>query len=446
VPGVLLRADPQAYHAAASLFGDEIADRLIVAADDLDHRLSACTAMAGSDPAGVEWAGQYNPVAGQVATAIGDAVNACLNVAALLQASGFNHADSDAADPDALPRFAQYALRSVTLPQPTAVSGGHGDTPSGWSFVADAVGYWPNGHQDRLREASAAWRSAAEAVEAGVALVPDAVRNIEAQISPEVPAAVGVCRTMSEHLGSLAMAMRGIAGACETYAQFLDQAHAAVEHELGELLAWTVGIEGVGAAFAFFTGGFSEAAAQTVEAGRIAATAARIASILGRFSSSVRVAHGLAEVGDGVLRTTVALREVRMRRPVYVPGHPIPGFPVLGEQAALRQLQDNAARGDRAIGSRRVDVGDPARFDPSSLRGLTMQEVMDSIPSDWPREPSASGGGIVFVDPNRYGRQIRVMPGYRAGSRPDPVTCGPYVLVSQNGEKEKVPLYGNPTL
>jgi len=38
------------------------------------------------------------------------------------------------------------------------------------------------------------------------------------------------------------------------------------------------------------------------------------------------------------------------------------------------------------------------------------------------------------------------MDGYRAGSRAEPVTAGPYVVVSQNGDRVKIPLAGNPTL
>ena len=52
-----------------------------------------------------------------------------------------------------------------------------------------------------------------------------------------------------------------------------------------------------------------------------------------------------------------------------------------------------------------------------------------------------------MIDPLNKGRQIRVMRGYPPGSRPDPITSGPYVVVSQLGRKAvKIPLEGNPTL
>ncbi|GIF00649.1 polymorphic toxin-type HINT domain-containing protein [Paractinoplanes rishiriensis] len=93
-----------------------------------------------------------------------------------------------------------------------------------------------------------------------------------------------------------------------------------------------------------------------------------------------------------------------------------------------------------------IPWGDPNAFDPNSLRGMSAAEIEAAIPDTWERVPSASGGGVVYKDPKNFGRQIRVMPGYTAGNRPDALTHGPYVQVSQNGAKAKVPLAGNPTL
>jgi hypothetical protein len=64
----------------------------------------------------------------------------------------------------------------------------------------------------------------------------------------------------------------------------------------------------------------------------------------------------------------------------------------------------------------------------------------------WPVSPSKRGEGVVYEDIANQGRHIRIMDGYPPGSRPDPVTWGPYAQVSQNGGKIKIPLEGNPTL
>jgi hypothetical protein len=78
---------------------------------------------------------------------------------------------------------------------------------------------------------------------------------------------------------------------------------------------------------------------------------------------------------------------------------------------------------------------------------MRMDDVKAAIPPDWRVRPSAHGGGEVFEDPIRRGRQIRVMPGYSPAERPGAINHGPYAVVSQNGQPEiKIALAGNPTL
>jgi hypothetical protein len=96
--------------------------------------------------------------------------------------------------------------------------------------------------------------------------------------------------------------------------------------------------------------------------------------------------------------------------------------------------------------ARTVEILGPKEFNPNSLEGLTPNAVRNSIPSDWIQSASKSGEGEVFRDPFNAGRQIRIMPGYPAGSRPDLITTGPYAVVSQNGVVTKIPLFGNPML
>lgn len=99
-----------------------------------------------------------------------------------------------------------------------------------------------------------------------------------------------------------------------------------------------------------------------------------------------------------------------------------------------------------AKAAKRVTISGPKDFDPTVLRGKSADAVRASIPEDWVSVKSSSGGGEVFRDPSNYGRQIRIMPGYPPGSRPDLITTGPYVVVSQKSVTVKIPLYGNPTL
>jgi hypothetical protein len=92
-----------------------------------------------------------------------------------------------------------------------------------------------------------------------------------------------------------------------------------------------------------------------------------------------------------------------------------------------------------------IDVRSP-EFDPTLLRGMAADDVRASIPDDWIVRPAKRGDGDTYEDPVHRGRQIRIMDGYPPGSRPDDINLGPYVVVSQNGQKLKIPLEGNPTL
>ena len=116
------------------------------------------------------------------------------------------------------------------------------------------------------------------------------------------------------------------------------------------------------------------------------------------------------------------------------------GFePSLGDSVSLGSAADEGAA-EFAV------IGGPRNFDPESLKGLTPSDVEAKIPADWVKTTSKTGGGEVFSDPANLGRQIRIMPGYGVGARSDPITEGPYAVVSQNGVITKVPLAGNPTL
>lgn len=97
-------------------------------------------------------------------------------------------------------------------------------------------------------------------------------------------------------------------------------------------------------------------------------------------------------------------------------------------------------------GSDGLDIENPSTFNPESVKGMTSEQLEESIPKDWTKVPSKTGGGDVYKDPNNFGRQIRIMPGYEPGTRPDLTAEGPYAVISQNGEKIKVPLQGNPVL
>ena len=92
-----------------------------------------------------------------------------------------------------------------------------------------------------------------------------------------------------------------------------------------------------------------------------------------------------------------------------------------------------------AVRARLSHLDDPKRFDPQSLRGVRLDDLHDAMPAGWSRGRSESGGGWIYSDPHRLGRQIRIMPGYGAGVRRDAIVQGPYAVVSQNGDAREGP-------
>lgn len=83
--------------------------------------------------------------------------------------------------------------------------------------------------------------------------------------------------------------------------------------------------------------------------------------------------------------------------------------------------------------------------DPGSLTGATPEEVERAVPEGWVREPSATGGGTRWLNPEAPGEAVRVQPGNPRD--PNPVKRGPYVRVSKDGTRSPpIPLRGNPTL
>ena len=100
----------------------------------------------------------------------------------------------------------------------------------------------------------------------------------------------------------------------------------------------------------------------------------------------------------------------------------------------------------KGTGTELPGIRDPVAFNPQAIRGMNPDDIERGIPENWVAAEARSGGGKVYRDPDNFGRQIRTMPGYTAGNRPDPLTHGPYAEVCQQGTTIKVPLEGNPTL
>lgn len=133
---MLITVDPDAWYAASTKFGANVARTLSDAESALGATLADSGRIAGNDPSGAAWAQAYDQTAPAVAQAINDAVAAALTVSGLLRQTGLNHASADA-DSNALGAMLQAPIAvdaptfgvCVSVP---SVAGGSLGPPNGW--------------------------------------------------------------------------------------------------------------------------------------------------------------------------------------------------------------------------------------------------------------------------------------------------------------------------
>ncbi len=318
----IVDVDPEVFDAASKVFGQDMAHGVESAWSKLTGSLFSTAQMAGSDEAGQKWSSQYDPAAQDTVNIMSDLQNACLQIASLLEHTGFNHgmAESKSDPTRSVPTPADRTAYVVGPPTsgvciaghdvPLA-AGGSGSEPTGWSIVEHAVGYlWPNGDPGKLRTAASAWSTAAGSLEAVGYYVPEATEAIQTQQSREVNDAVTVCTSMQGHINEAAASCHSLSSACSQLAGYIDTAHQNIENELKSFVEWSAGIEIAGGLFSVVTGGLSEAGAQGVEASRIAATAAKIAEFI---RTLITAAEGLLDtIGAAVTKVAEVAGKLKL--------------------------------------------------------------------------------------------------------------------------------------
>jgi len=375
--------DTDAYTGASQLLGAQAAPAVIDAIETLVSALAAAEGMGGTDPQGKQWSTSYDRACGELVDALTDCANGSYKLAALLEQTGFNHSRAESESDshqtyDSVDTTKWGEKSAICYMAPTAV-GGHVGEPPGWGWISAHVGWiWPNGDPGRLHTAAAAWRQAGNSLR-GVSAFPDeAVTVVSAQDAPETSDAVATCTAMSGHLWDVASGCDQLANACDDYAGHIDEAHHKVIHELEVFLAWTAGIEGVGAGLAFFTFGGSEAAAQAVEATRAAVTASRVGRVLAELAG---------RVGAGVTRVEEVVSEV------------IPSMarmqPLLESRAVISGARSTAGAADAARAEEVAEVGlERAAFGPGKWE--TTNEAMSTRAAEYQRSVTGGGPGSVY--------------------------------------------------
>jgi hypothetical protein len=400
----------------------------------LAERLSGFGGMAGDASIAEEFAAAYDDAARGALYAIGDLVDAFATCGRLTAATLANHGHAEnrsvISGRTVFDGHGGCAGMVAVLPcvLPPALGSDLSGVPSWAGWILDQVeGFvWPDADTDRLRTAASCWRAASSQVDGLSSYCDAAVRNLHTQRSPEIPIAVEVSARLGSRCQAVAEQCEGLARACEEYAGHVDKQRAAVLDLLHDLVRDAVVIQGVGMVLGAFTVGGTAAAAAAVNAARVAAVAPRLLHII----STLRA---LASSCATPMRLAAAsLRDVRL------------GLAVFRRARVTVASARDAERLARVARLREI-VRSPRLFNADDLRGLSPKQI-ERMLDDWPTKPSRTGEGVVHVDPLHRDRQIRVMEGYLEGNRPDPMTHGPYAVVSQNGTIIKVPLEGNPLL
>jgi hypothetical protein len=421
--------------ADALLDGNHTAD---VEYDLLAEALDGYGAMAGTDNAAEGFATAYDDAASSALHAYLDIVAAFGNLSQLTQASAYNHLEADRRSvlvsrghmydgSTALPE--DSTVQVFPHPLPSAL-GGDGAGPDWWHWVADHVGglLYPDADVDRLRDAGELWIRAGDSLVASANTCTTAGNLLAFSRAPEIPDALAAYDGLASEIRNVAAAFGELGQACLDFADHVEKVRDEIERLAAELVAWTIGIQVGGVLLGLVSAGVGTAAAQAAQVQRIAATAARIRSALAAFATRSVLALGpVANATKTTARASTVLAKYINPQAVLV-----------SSRAEVRALTG------RVVSARKT-IDDPKAFDPRSLTGMPAPMVR-ALLSHWRVAASASGGGVRFGDPIRHGRQIRVMPGYPAGARPGTINSGPYVVVSQNAGKFKIPLEGNPVL
>ncbi|SDH20222.1 HNH/ENDO VII superfamily nuclease with conserved GHE residues [Rhodococcus triatomae] len=272
--------------------------------------LKASGGCAGTDLAGANWASLYDPAAFNAIDAASALILAAGQISDLLKATGLNHDlannESVIGDPNAIAVPLDSAPTFYVPSFPKAYGGSTGE-PSWWGFIVSYVQgeLWPNGDPDRLRTLAGAWRLGSAGLRTAVLNAGPAIELIEAQQSPEVPAAVEQCRLLAADYSDVADQFDILAQACEGYAFEIETVRYEVEDALISM-GIELGLTEIAAILiGFLTAGVGAAAAQGAAGARMAAAGARVASLIRAFRVSAGAAGTPAVAAAGALGRTV---------------------------------------------------------------------------------------------------------------------------------------------
>lgn len=293
---------------------------------DLKGALAGSGSMAGDDSTSTDFATAYDENAQAAVDALCDLVDAAGNLGVLTAMSIGNHRQGEAAAAYTAPPlvFDGCLIPAGTgeldvegFAVPTSLGGDGGDLPQFLDIVIDHVQgvVWPNADIGKLRDAAAAWRTAAGALDLLDAGCQSALDLLAAQRSPEISLALNAVRELKTCASDLADACRSLASACDDYAGQVDH-HREEIKDLLKQLAIEAGVTAVvGGVLSFVSFGLTGAAATAAIAARAATFGARIIGVLNKLRTAIRIGAlvKLGAVGTKIKKAGPILKRLRNR-------------------------------------------------------------------------------------------------------------------------------------
>jgi hypothetical protein len=292
VVGIVLDVDPSDFLESSGRAS--AATRVIASArESLRSGLADSSRMAGSDPTGAKWAGQYDAVVADAVRALDSLEYAFGKIAAGLAVTGLNYATADwlsSGQVGHAPGFAVPSLpvASCSAAPPSAAGGSRTPDIPGWELVASFVGdMWPGGDPTRLRHAHSQWSTLADRLDiVHHRDLPGILASLDNTRTPELPAIHSTLTTVSTAVSNLSQEARNLGAAARELADQIDEVHRQTAEVVTELVVELGATVLIGAGLTVVTAGLSDAAAAGVGAAKVATAVGRIVRFVGDLASA----------------------------------------------------------------------------------------------------------------------------------------------------------------
>ncbi|MGQ4516453.1 WXG100-like domain-containing protein [Streptomyces sp. DW26H14] len=254
--------------------------RLDSIASTLNAALQNASGMAGNDSYGQKFGAKYDPAANALFATFSAAVRATGQASTGLVTTANNYLKADHHSHPKVRKKAPalYAAPAVftDITYPDAASAVGAGSSSMPSVLAK---YWPNGHQDKLRDAARAYRTASADLTTVGHDLHGQVQSLTDNNSDDSVHAMAVfwakiwqqgAGAKSAPLSAAKEACDKLASVCEKFASAIDDAHSSTEHKLagaGIALGLTTAL---GIILTPFTGGGSDAGAAALDSAEAA--------------------------------------------------------------------------------------------------------------------------------------------------------------------------------